>query len=90
LPPNSIIDLREVVTPKPAMANTKNHCETSARKPERIIGIKPLLFTIKHKAKPRANQGKALGLMVLYFRLNRFLRMLYFPYVHQDTFHKDN
>jgi hypothetical protein len=61
LPPNSIIDLREVVTPKPAMANTKNHCETSARKPERIIGIKPLLFTIKHKAKPRANQGKALG-----------------------------
>jgi hypothetical protein len=59
LPPNSIIDLREVVTPKPAMANTKNHCETSARKPERIIGIKPLLFyNLSIKAKPEQTKGK--------------------------------
>jgi hypothetical protein len=64
LPPNSIIDLSDVVTPSPAMANTKNHCETSARKLERIVGINPLLLTINHKANPRANQGKALGLIV--------------------------
>ena len=39
LPPNSIIDLSEVETPNPAIAKTKNHCDTLARNPEIIRGI---------------------------------------------------
>ena len=33
-PPNSIIDLRDVVTPRPAIANTKHHCETPEKNSE--------------------------------------------------------
>ena len=64
-PPNSIIDLRDVVTPRPAIANTKHHCETPEKNSDRIEGIKPLLLITKHIANASANQGKALGLILL-------------------------
>ena len=65
LPPSSIIDLSDVVTPRPAIAKTKDHCDTLDKNSESSIGIYPLLLTTRHTAKASANQGKAFGLIDL-------------------------